>query len=180
VPELQHYGLPAECYEIVRDLLREGYVVIPELPVLAEPKLTRYTEYSPEIVEKLERYSMLQIEGAFTKHPLQFLRRDAGTAAGSYYVDTSCGPRIRWSLPNVNTKNRPTLTPGSLSYEQHYLNPTTNQFEAPSEELKAAYQDIIKLFKRHLVRVVANSGERVWVGQAAKLAIDRGEVLLER
>lgn len=180
MPELQHYGLSSECYEILRELMQQGFVAIPEEPILVEPKLKRYDRYTAEIAEKLERFSCVLLEGPFTKHPLEFKRRSSGTAAGTYYADPDSGPRIRWCLPGLDTTNRSRLTVGSISYLSSYRDPRTNQWERPSEELKKAYRSIIQTFKHHLVRMATNTGEHVWVGKAAKLEIERGQVFIER
>jgi hypothetical protein len=180
MPELQHYALAGEALEILRELLDHKLVAIPELPKLTEPALARYDAYGPELVDSLQRYRCLLLEGAFTKHPLRFDRRDAGSAAGTYYVDQDTGPRVRWCLPGLDTADRPTLFPGTVSYRASYLNPDSRQWEPASDELKTAFKQIVEIFKRHLVRTAHGSGERLWVGPAAKQAIERGEAFIDR
>ena len=180
MPEFQHYALSSECYEILHELMQQGFAAIPEEPILVEPRLERYDHYTAEIAEKLERFSCVLLEGSFTKHPLQFKRRASGTAAGTYYAEQESGPRIRWCLPGLDRTDQPRLTLGSVSYLTNYRDPKTNQWERPSEELKSAYKTIIETFKRHLVRMPSNTGEHVWVGKAAKQEIERGQVCIER
>lgn len=175
--ELQHYALFDESLDILRELMQHGFAVIPEEPILAEPRLARYEQYTDEIAEKLARYPCLLIEGTFTNHPLQFDRRSSGSAAGTYYARLSIGPRIRWCVSRMDMTDR-SLSPGSLSHQSSYLDPQTKQWEPASEKLKAAFKDIIALFKRHLVRMPRRTGERVWVGKMAKQAIEQGSARL--
>lgn len=175
--ELQHYALFDESLDILRELMQHGFAVVPEEPILAEPGLTRYEQYSDEIAEKLGRYSCLLIEGPFTKHSLQFHRRSGGSAIGTYHVQLSVGPRIRWCLSRMDMTDS-TLSPGSLSHQSSYLDPGTKEYEPASRELKAAFRDIVAIFKRHLVRMPGRTGERVWVGQATKQAIEQGTARL--
>lgn len=180
MPSFQHYALFDEAIEMLREVMQRGFPAVPEVSVLEHPALERYETYEPTIADKLRARRSVLLEGPFTKHPLQFERRDSGPAAGTYFVDILSGPRIRWVLPGLNTNDRPTLTPGSIGYDTKYRNPSTNQWEPAAEELKTAYKDIVEILKRHMVRITANSGERVWVGNQAARAIESGEVILER
>jgi len=180
VPSFQHYALFDESIDMLRGLMQLGFAVVPEVPILAQPELQRYETFSDEIVEKLRAHRCLLLEGDFTQQPLQFDRRDSGSAAGTYFVDVLAGQRIRWCLPGLNTTKRPTLTPGSIGHETKYRNPTTNEWEPASEQIKAAYKQMVESLKQHMARVAANTGERVWVGKQAAQAIEAGEVILER
>lgn len=70
------------------------------------------------------------------------------------------------------------LSPGSLSCQSSYLDPWTKQWGPASAELKAAFKDIVAIFKRHLVRMPGRTGERVWIGKASKQAIEQGTARL--
>ena len=180
MPAFQHYALFDESLDMLRDLLESDVAVVPEVPVLAQPALDRYQKPAPEIAEKLRAFPCMLLEGPFTKHPLQFERRDSGSAAGTYFVDTTVGPRIRWCLSGVNTTSGRRITPGSIGHEARYFDPVTKQWENASAEVKQAFKTIVAALKRHMVRVTANSGERVWVGKKAAAEIERGELILER
>jgi hypothetical protein len=177
--DLQHYALFDESLDILRELMGHGLAVIPEEPVLAEPALARYERYSEEVAEKLRKYPCLLLEGPFTKHPLQFHRRSSGSAIGTYFAQQSVGPRIRWCLPGMDMSDR-TVTPGSVSHQSSYLDLRTRQWEPASQELKAAFKDVVAIFKRHMVRMPCNTGERIWVGKAAKQAVEQGTARIER
>lgn len=177
MPELQYYALPSETEDMIRAFLDDGFRIVPERSVLATPVLEVYERFSSAIEEAMQSYPCALIEGAFTKHPLQFKRRAGGDAAGTYYADQLSGPRIRWCRPGINGSE---LIPGSISYSTSNRNPVTNAWEPASEDLKDGYKRVVAIAKRGLERISANTGERVWVGKAAKHAIDRGEVKLER
>lgn len=175
--ELQYYALSSELGAPIRPLLDAGFRIIPERPVLSTPTLETYATYSPAIEESLRTYRSALIEGSFTKHPLEFGRRRSGEASGTYYVELLSGPRIRWIVPGIDGSR---LAAGSISYGKGYRDPATGRWEAPSEELKDGFKRVLDVIKRELVRISLRAGERVWVSKAAKEAIDRGEVKLER
>jgi hypothetical protein len=181
VAEFQHYAMRDEVLIILRDLVEtHGLRLIPEQPRLAEPTLTTYERLVPEVEEKLARFGVVQLEGAFTERPLRFKQRKGGTAAGTYYVDESVGPRLRWMLPAPAVGERPELTPGSIGYLNEYFNADTNEWELASAALKEAFKEVVATMKRHLIAVQLRKGEKIWIGHQAKRLLDEGKVVVDR
>jgi hypothetical protein len=178
MPEFRHYTFFAETIEILRDVsATHALKLIPEQPALAEPRLETFDRFDPEVATRLARFGVVQLEGAFTKHPLQFKQRDGGSAAGTYYLDDSIGPRLHWTLPGQTGEHPPVLGPGSLSYYTSYRDPMGGR-EPPSPELIAAFRAVVKTMKRHMVAVLAR-GNKVWVGRETKRRWDAREVIID-
>jgi hypothetical protein len=176
--ELQHYAIWDEALELVGTVAQtHGLRLVPEVPVLAEPKLAVFDRMGPAVAALLAKYSVVQLEGPFTKFPLAFDKRKSGSAAGTYSVSDSVGPRLRWFLPGMRGVE---LTPGSITMIDHYKNPETNQFGPPSDELRAAYKAIVATLKEHLAKYTVRAGETVWVGKKTKGELENGNVTLKR
>lgn len=177
MPEFRHYASWDEAIEMVRDVVEtHGLVLIPEESVLSQPRIPTFDRMSPEVIERIAKFQVVQLEGPFTKYPLEFKKRTTGTAAGTYYASDVVGPRLRWILPAVTKDSG--LVPGSLSMAKTYKNPTSNEHEPPSEEVKQAYENIIATMKGHLVKYTPHKGETVWIGTHAKRQLDEGTVRL--
>jgi hypothetical protein len=178
--EFQHYATRDEAIETLRDATAaHGLRLVPHEPTLAEPRIETYPEVTDEVIEKLARFPIVELEGGFTKFPVAFGRRDSGSAAGTYYVDSNIGPRLEYFVPGVNQTPRPTLTPGSLSYRKQYRNLETLDIVPASVELKDAYKRVVATIKKRLVPVKMG-GETVWVGREAKQQLDGGTLFLDR
>lgn len=181
MPALQHYTLFDESIEILRSLMEENQLVaIPERPVLEQPELQRYVRFAPELVEALKEYRVVQLEGTFTKHPLQFERRASGTAVGTYYVADDIGPRIRWTLPAVVGESRRTVTPGSIGHLKSYRDPSGTEWKPASDELVLAFKDVLRTMKKHLVKATVSRGDTIWVGARTKKELDSGDLHIDR
>jgi hypothetical protein len=175
----EHYTLWDEALQILRSVVEDHkLVVIPEAKRLVEPRIDTFTAVTPEVEALLATHSMLQLEGPFTKYPLELTQRDSGPAVGTYYVSWQSGPRIRWSLPAVTNDTPPRLTCGSITILKHYQDPETKAFEAPSDELEAAFKAVVATIKSQMTKVTLRKGEAVWVGKQAKTKLDAGEVTL--
>jgi len=178
MPEFRHYTAFDETIAILRDVsATHALKMIPEQPVLAEPRLETFDRFEPEVATRLARFGVVELEGVFTRHPLQFKQRDGGSAAGTYYLDDSVGPRLHWTLPGQTGEYPPVLAPGSLSYYTSYRDPAGRR-EPPSPELIAAFRVVVKTMKRHIVAVPAR-GDKVWVGRDTKRRWDAGEVVID-
>ena len=178
MPEFRHYTVFDETMTILRDIsATHALKMIPEQPVLAEPRLETFDRFDPAVATRLARFGVVELEGAFTKHPLQFKQRDSGSAAGTYYLDDSVGPRLHWTLPGQTRESPPVLAPGSLRYYTSYRDPAGGR-EAPSPALIAAFRAVVKTMKRHMVAIPVRT-DKVWVGRETKRRWDAGEVIID-
>jgi hypothetical protein len=179
VAEFRHYTTFEEAMVILRDVAEAHHLkLIPEEPTLAKPHLETFDHFEPSLVERLARFGVVELEGAYTKHPLRFKQRDGGAAAGTYYRDDSVGPRILWTLPVRATGDRPSVSPSAVTYYKSYRDPDTNEREPPSQELKDAFRNIVKTMKKHMVNAKIR-GQSVWVGRDTKRRFDLGEVVID-
>ena len=177
MPEFRHYALWDEVLEMVRDVVEtHSLLLIPEESVLSQPQLPKFDRMGPDVTERLAKFHVVQLEGPFTKYPLEFTKRTTGAAAGTYYASDIVGPRLRWFLPAVSKDSG--LVTGRLNVAKTYKNPTTGKHEPPSEEVKQAYESIIATMKGHLVKYTPHKGESVWIGKHAKRQLDEGTVRL--
>lgn len=178
---LQHYTLFDESLEILRELIAEHELVaIPEQPVVEKPTLLRYDHFAPDLVEALKLFPVVLLEGAYTKHPLEFARRTSGVAGGTYHVITSSGPRIRWILPGTVIEPRRTVTPGSIGHLKSYRDPPGTEWRPASDELVAAFKNVLRTMKKHLVKVTVSPGDTIWVGTKTKKELDSGDLHIDR
>ena len=167
--------------EILRALMEEHQLVaIPELPVLDQPYLQRHEHFAPQLVESLAKYRVVQLEGAFTKYPLAFKRRTAGSAVGTYYPYDAIGPRIRWTLPGVVDETRRTITPGSIGHLKTYWEPDLGEWKPASAEIVAGLQGVVRTMKKHLVKITVSRDDSKWVGRKTKEQLENGEVRIDR
>jgi hypothetical protein len=182
MPELQHYATPEEAIAILRDVVEQhGLSLIPEEPVLVQPYLDTYDHLTPEVKRKVQQFPVVQLEGPFTKYPLQFSRRETGRAAGTYFVELMSGPRLRWVLPGlVEERDRSVVTPGTISYLDSYRNLHTNEWEAASEELKQDFQAVVKTLKGHMLRVPVRKGEKIWVARGTQKKLEARSLFIDR
>lgn len=165
-----HYATFDESMAILRDVAAAQHLkIIPDEPALATPELETFAHFSPKVAEKLAKHGVLDLEGAFTKHPLAFRK----IANGTYYRDEIVGPRLTWSLPKVSSKRE--LLPGLLTYHKAYRTPDGG-IEPPSAELKQAYADVVKAMKQHMTSVKAR-GQTYWIGRETKRQVDAGELV---
>ncbi|MEO8844702.1 MAG: hypothetical protein ABI591_19255 [Kofleriaceae bacterium] len=171
----QYYALQNESFAILRELMTRGFVVIPEKRRLQEPAIETFGTYVPEIETKLREFGHMFLQGAFTTDGVAFGRRESGSAEGTYYVDTMCGPLLTSTLSAIIEEPRPTLVPGDLAYSSFYVDRKTGQPYAATKALVDAYKTAFGVFKRHLVRM-----NRLWVGKLAKEQIERGELFIDR
>ena len=177
MPEFRHYATFDEAMDILRDVsATHALKLIPEQPVLAEPTLETFASFVPEVEARLTQYGVVHLEGDFTTYPLQFQRRESGSAAGTYYIDTAVGPRLHWNLPGATHESPPQLGPGSLGYHSSYRDPSGNR-SPPSPALIAAFRAIVKTMKRHMVTVNVHD-EKVWIGRETLRHRDAGEVVI--
>ena len=177
--EFRHYTTFDETIDILRDVVERHHLkLIPEQPILATPNLTTFDHVDESVVEQLRRYGVVELEGSFTKHALQFKQRDGGSAAGTYYRDETVGPRIHWTLPGQTSGTPPSLGPGSLSYQKSYRDPSTNERVPASRELVDAFRDVVKTMKKRMVSV-KHRGSTMWVGRDTKRRWDAGELKID-
>ena len=181
MPELQHYATFEESIALLRAVIEEhGLDLIPEAPVLLRPHLERYDRVTPEAVSQLRQFPVGQLEGPFTEHPLQFDRRATGTAAGTYFVEITSGPRLRWVFPGVvQDGDRHVVTPGTISYLDSYRNPDTNEWEAAPEALAQSFRAVATTLKRHMVRASIHRAA-TWIAKGTKQQLDRGALCIGR
>lgn len=175
---LQFYAMWEEALDLLGAIAEEHALgLVPEIPVLAEPGLKTFERMCPEVATMLATYPVVQLEGAFTQFPLAFDQRNGGTAAGTYAVSDTVGPRLRLFMPGMNGTE---LTPGSLSMLDNYFNPDTETYVAPTAELSQAYKAIVASLETHLVRHRVRKNDVIWIGARTKRELDQGNVLLRR
>jgi len=179
--EFRYYAVWDEALAIVRDVAeKHALKLTPEIPQLPEPRIKTYERFVPEVAEKLAKFPMLLLSGDFTTHPLEFRRREAGTAAGTYYVNTMRGgPVLIWALPGVNTTGRPTLAPGSISYIEHVFDPVTGKPAPASASLKEAFKKVVATIKQHVLKVAITRNQKVWVGKKSKELLEEKQVFID-
>jgi|JI10StandDraft_1071094.scaffolds.fasta_scaffold111440_5 hypothetical protein len=179
--ELQHYADWDETVAMIRDVaLAHQLTLIPDEPRLVEPRLTAYPTFVPEVAEKLARHRVLHLEGPFTRHPLQFERRDSGPAAGTYFVDFMIGPRLRWILPAMAAGPRPVLTSGTISYLKAYRDPVSRAWEDPTDELVDAFAAVVATMKERLIAIKHGPDRRrIWVGRETHRQLEAGTLFID-
>jgi len=71
MPEFRPYTTFEEAMEILRDVAETHRLkLIPEEPVLVEPRLETFDTFDASLVERLERFGVVELEGSYTTHPL--------------------------------------------------------------------------------------------------------------
>ncbi|MBA3458910.1 MAG: hypothetical protein H0T46_03045 [Deltaproteobacteria bacterium] len=176
MPELRYYSTHEETLSLVNRVAEvRGVRLVPEIPILQEPRLATFDRMTSEVEALLATFPVLQLEGAFTQHGLTFDRRESGSAAGTYFLTDNIGPRLRWFIPGLRDRE---LTPGSLNMLSFYRNPNTRELEPPSAELKKAFRLIGDTIKKQLVRHSVPVYGKIWIGARTLEEVKQGRLVV--
>lgn len=180
--EFVYGGNWEDSWSIVDALLeRDDLALLADL-VYQEPRpiyLSAFRDNS-ELQSQLKERRWFYIAGKkFSHHPPQFVRREGGSAAGTYWIDNNKGgPFLSLTLPACYIENGITMIgSGSLVYYDEYRNPKTGQWEKPSPALISAYKEIKALLKKYLVRHKLPCGF-IWIGRNALSMLQNGTAQL--
>src|SRR5437868_5686516 len=118
---------------ILRGLFAEGFGVVAEPAPFDSPKAPEFFELTDELVRIMKITPNFYLRGPFTKFPVQFQHFTGGPAAGKYAINfLEGGPLMQCMISRVETfKGKPTLMPGTISYQKLYKNPNTGAWESP-------------------------------------------------
>ena len=151
MPEFRFYATRDEGLQLLRALLSRGDLkVVPgkQDPVTPEPRT--YTGLTAELEEALHQDPGMQLHGPYSTHPPRKIKVKEGPDAGHYFVcDGSGGHHVLLRLPSLSPEG--ILRQGSLWTQPHYWL-TETEASGPTPALKAAYGDMVKQLKQHLVR----------------------------
>lgn len=114
----------------------------------------------------VQEWRSIFITGAdFSPFPPQFSKVENGEVL--YRIrGNEGGPCLRLTLPACYEQDGMIyLAHGMFYYYREYLNPNTKAWEPPSPEVKAAYKEILRLIKQHLVRHKFHTP--IWIGRDA-------------
>jgi len=176
MPDFSYYATFDESIALLGDLVKLCSVrLIPDVGKFHEPSTHSYDAVNSELVEQLRRRGVLFLAGSFTKHPPKLVRRDAGSAEGTYYISISeGGPLMQMVLASVNlVEGQPTLVSGMVSHQKRYEDPITGLSEPASTEVRQAFKEIVSTMKRRLVP--HQLAMKIWIGPDALGLLQKNE-----
>ncbi len=148
-------------------LEKEEYILIPDLRY-DTPSPVYVTALSESVKSELKVIRHAYLWGKrFSLFPPVLQRIAEGVNAGKYFVELSSGgPGLELTIPpcyeDGGTLN---LGPGMLSLPRRWLNPETNIWQKPTEEVKNGFADVKRGIKRHLARHPDHP--QIWSGPEA-------------
>ena len=173
--KIEYFGTWEDSWAIVEDFFARGDLrAYWDVGRYDEPNAKPFTHLTPEVKALLRETRGLYIFGSFSTHPPLFRRQQTGIEAGKYFLSQGGGgPLISFFTARENVVDgQLLLLDGDISTQPYYeLEPKC--YVKPSDELKAAYADLVKRMKKHLVR-----WEGLWISPAALQLLKEGKAEL--
>lgn len=178
MPSFDYFATFDESISMLRELTAQGFQVIVEPHLSDEPKAPTFDQVTDELVEILRVGPAFYLAGLFTRSPVQFDQLKEGPAAGKYAVDLlTQGPIMQGRIGRTNLVDGVnTLLPGRISYQHAYRNPETGEWEKPSAEVKAAFQQAALIIKKLCVRHQCSPGIDIFIGPEALALLKSAKV----
>jgi hypothetical protein len=175
MPSFHYYATFDDSILILRDLCDNGFRIVAEPAPLDEPQSPTFDRVTDQLVGILKEAPVYYLAGSFTKFPVQHFLLSSGPAMGKYVINLLAGgPLMQSIIGRLNVVDgKPTLLPGDVSYQDAYRNPTTNEWEKASSELKAAYRKAVSIIKKRCIRHKA--GIEIFISPEALKLFERGE-----
>lgn len=168
MPKFHFYATQEDSLRMLRGLFARGDLrAIVREDHLVEPSAPVHTTFTHDLEQELRQEHKAHLYGSFSTHAPLFTE---STIDGTYFLsDTGGGPKVLYRLASVLEG---VLTRGNLWTQPRYeLAP--GQLAGPSPALKAAYADMVKRLKKHLVR-----WEGLWITPRALELLKEGEIQL--
>jgi hypothetical protein len=154
MPGFHYYATFDESISILQDICDKGYIIVAYPALLNEPQAPTFTAVTDELKEVLREAPSFFLAGKFSRFPVQYRLLESGPSVGKYRIDfLSEGPLLQGVVARVNVvEGIPTLLAGDVSYQNQYRNPETDVWAKASNDVKAAYRQVVSISKKRCVR----------------------------
>lgn len=141
-----------------------------------KPKSYGKPEEIDELVAKTN--GVIYLTGSFSERPLSLHRISRGPKEVFYSVDiTYGGPALGLKVPMCQRRGRLWhLGAGNLWYPRSYWDDAITHPIRPSDELKAAYTDLVKRIKSVTTR--RHIGVTLWIGAEGLSLLEKRQALI--
>jgi hypothetical protein len=174
--EFRFYGVAEDVEGIFCSLSERGDVgFIPERSY-PTPEYIVLNAVRTEAERELSQNRCWYLVGSFTKKPPYISK-----IVDNYYSMwlQYGGPVLQLIMPPLHRFDENgirELVPGNLSHPREYWEKTTKTSYKVPDDVKAAYTDIIKTIKLHLVR--RKFDQYLWIGKYAAKQLDEGKAII--
>ena len=161
---------------ILRALFGQGFGAVVQPAPFDTPHAPEFFEVTDELVRVMQINPSFFLRGPFTTFPVQFLHFDSGPAAVEYVIDgLTAGPLMQSMVSRIEImKGKHMVMPGTISYQKSYKNPQTNDWDAPTGELKQAYHKAVATIKKTCKPL--KDRPDIFIASEARMLAEKGEV----